>query len=119
MVSGKFVDPKYKKTKYMLFKNRAEHVHLDPLKIGDEEIERVGENCNQKYFKFLGHVLDEQLTFKYHFEHVTKKLNSANYALSSSKHFLPLSIKMTIYRCLFESHLQFGNIVWGAARLPF
>ena len=105
-----------KKTKYMVFKRQSCHLHLGQLYIDGEAISRVGESCTEKSFKFLGHHLDENLTWNYHVNHVHKKLVSANFALSRSKAFLPARVLKTIYRSLFESHLHFGSIVWGCAR---
>ena len=105
-----------KKTKYILYKNQSCHLHLGELFIGGEAISRVGESCKEKSFKFLGHHLDENLTWVHHTNHVHKKLVSANFALSRSKAFLPSRILQNIYRSLFESHLHFGSIVWGCAR---
>ena len=41
----------------------------------------VGDYCKEKSLKFLGHLLDENLTRVYHADHVHKKLASANFAL--------------------------------------
>ena len=43
------------------------------------------------------------------------KLASANFGMNSSKNFLPLKIRKTLYFSLFESHLNFGNLLWGCA----
>ena len=40
---------------------------------------------------------------------------SANFALNSSKNFLSLQIRRTLYYSLFDSHLTFGNLLWGCA----
>ena len=56
------------------------------LKIGDKLIEQVGNNCKEKYFKFVGHLLDDQLNWQCH---VCTKLASANFAINSTKNFLP------------------------------
>jgi hypothetical protein len=105
-----------KKTKYILFKNQSCHLHTGELFIGGEAIERIGENCRETSFKFLGHHLDEHLSWSHHSNHVYKRLISANFALSRSKGFLPTYILKSIYQSLFVSHLQFGSIVWGSAK---
>ena len=105
-----------KKTKYILFQDKSTHVHLDELRIGGKAVDRVGENCKEKTFKFLGHILDDRLLFSDHIDHISSKLISANFALAKSKNFLPLDIRKNIYRCLFESHLNFGSIIYGAAK---
>ena len=88
------------------------------LKIGDEVIERIGSNCPEKYFKFVGHRLDEFLTWQYHINHVHGKLSSGNYAISQAKNFLPLNIRKTLYNSLFKPHMDFGIIAWGELALP-
>ena len=70
-------------------------------------------------FKNIWHVLDENLTWEGHIEHIGKKLASANFAINSSKNFLPLRIRKTIYYSLFDSHLNFGNLLWGCASNKF
>ena len=104
------------KTKFILFKKQSSHIHMGDLLIGDEPIARIGEGCKDNSFKFLGHHLDENLSWIHHLNHVNKKLVSANFALSRSKDFLPKRILQNIYRSLFESHLHFGSIVWGSAK---
>ena len=110
-----------KKTKFMLFsgQNKLNDVGDLNLQINEKNIEQVGNNCKDKYFKFVGHVLDENLTWEGHIGHIAKKLASANFAINSSKKFLPMSIRKTIYYSLFDSHLNFGNILWGCAANKF
>ena len=57
------------------------------------------------------------MSFEGHINHIIKKLLKANYALSTSKNFVPIKIRKTIYHSLFESHLNFGSIIWGCAQL--
>lgn len=69
-----------------------------------------------KCFKFLGHLIDENLSWKYHIEHVHNKLSSANYALARSKNFLPVKIRHILYHSIFAPHLEYGILAWGGAR---
>ena len=55
------------------------------LKIGSEVIDRIGEDCKEKSFKFLGHLIDETLSWEYHIAHVKKKMVTANFFISSTK----------------------------------
>ena len=101
----------------MLFTEKNAKFDLQGLdiKIADKIVDRIGSNCNEKYFKFVGHVLDDKLTWVGHIEHICKKLASANYAINTSKNFLPSNIRKMIYHSLFDSHLNFGNLLWGCA----
>ena len=104
-----------KKTKFMLFSEKNAQINLQnlQLKIGDKVVEQVGTNCKEKYFKFVGHVLDDKLTWVGHIEYICKKLASANFAVNSTKKILPQKVRKTLYFSLFDSHLNFGNLLWG------
>ena len=49
-----------KKKKYILFKSPNCHLHHGELSIGGDVISRIGEGCEEKSFKFLGHHLDKK-----------------------------------------------------------
>ena len=78
-------------------------------------MERIGSDCKKKFFKFVGHHLDEFLTWEHQINHVQSKLASSNYAIACSKTFLPKHIRLTLYTSLFRSHLEFGILSWGSA----
>ena len=105
-----------KKTKFMLFSNNNLDIGNNNLKIGDTIIEQVGTNCKETYFKFVGHVLDDRLSWEGHVQHILKKLACANFGINSSKNFIPLHLRKIIYYSLFDSHLDFGNLSWGCAK---
>ena len=105
-----------KKTKFMLFSDSNSTIGTNNLRIGNQIIEQIGTNCKDKYFRFVGHVLDDKLSWEGHVEHISKKLASANFGINSSKNFLPLNIRKTLYYSLFDSHLNFGNLLWGCAK---
>ena len=60
-------------------------MHIGDIFIGGETISRFGETCDEKSFKFLGHHLDENLSWTNHSEHVHKKLISAFFPLVEAK----------------------------------
>jgi hypothetical protein len=105
-----------KKTKYILFKNKFEHVHYDSVHIGDTPITRVGDNCEEKHVRFLGILIDEHMSFEAHIHKLKSKLNSGIYALSTCQKYVPVKVRKMIYLSLIESHLRFGSIIYGAAR---
>ena len=106
------------KTKYILFREKKMQVNFENLnlKIGHEKIERIGNECKTKFFKFVGHHLDEHLTWDSQINHVSGKLASANYAIARIKNFLPRHVRMTLYNSLFRSHMEFGVLAWGGVR---
>ena len=106
-----------KKTKYMLFQDKKLNSNVNTLqiKIGEQIVEQVGSNCKEKYFKFVGHVLDDSLSWVGHIEHICKKLASSNYAINSTKNFLSKRVRLTLYHSLFDSHLNYGNLLWSCS----
>ena len=97
-----------------MFKNKGIHIHYNDIKIGNNIIDRVGDSCKEKCFRFLGHWVDENLTWQFHLNKMQSKLISANYALSTCKYSVPLRIRKLIYKSLFESHIHFGSVVYGS-----
>ena len=106
------------KTKYILFRDKSQYVDFSGLNLSieNEEIERIGEDCKEKFFKFVGVHLDEHLTWQYHINHVRGKAASANYALSKLRNLLPMNVKYTIYNSLFRSHIEFNILCWGRSQ---
>ena len=82
------------KTKFMIFRtNKMQNVNQDFLiQIGDQSVERIGNDCNTKSFKFFGVHLDEHLTWEKHINQVINKISSANFALNQLKKILLLNI---------------------------
>ena len=105
------------KTKFMVFSEKDINLNALGLKlrIGATEIEQIGSNCKEKYFRFVGHVLDDKMSWQGHVQHICKKLSSANFAINSTKHFMPLKIRRSLYYTMFDAHLNFGNLLWGCA----
>ena len=100
----------------MVFSEINSEIGNHSLKIGDTNIEQIGTKCKEKYFKFVGLVLDDRMSWEGHIEHICKKLASANFGINSSKKFLPLKVRKMLYYSLFDSHLNFGNLLWGCAK---
>ena len=86
------------------------------LKLDGKKVDRIGNNCEDSSFKFVGHHLDEFLTWDAHINLVLSKLGSANYAIAQTKKFLPLKIRTTLYNSMFKSHLDFGSLAFGCAK---
>lgn len=106
------------KTKFMIFrrKNAAFDVRNLTLQIGEEIIERVGNDLPTKHFKFLGHLIDDQLCWKEQVNHVHSKISSGNYIIARSKNFLPSKIRLNLYNCFIRPYLEYGILAWGGVK---
>ncbi len=96
------------KTNYIIFHSSSRNVPSDStIKIGKKYIKRV------KFVKFLGILLDEHLSWKYHLSELSKKLARTCGIFFKIRNLLPFDVLLCLYNALFLSFLQYGLIVWG------
>lgn len=67
--------------------------------------------------KFLGIEIDSNLTWKFHIEALQSKLSTSLFALRRIVNLTNFNTAKIAYHALFESHLRFGIVAWGAANL--
>ena len=67
-----------------------------------QEVIRIGNDQNEKSFKFLGLYLDETLSWKFHIQNVCSKISRSNYIINKVKNILPKSSLRTLYSSLFK-----------------
>ena len=65
------------------------------------------------YAKFLGVIIDENLTWHYHIHYISGKISKGVGVLSKLKHMLPISILKLIYNAIISPYISYCNIVWG------
>ena len=103
------------KTKYIVI--RPPHLKPDMtnhnITINGIQLDRIGNDCNEKSTKFLGIYLDEHLSWSYHIAQVKKKVSMALFSLKQVKRVLPTECLKTLYYALVHSHLSYGIIAWG------
>ena len=96
------------KTNCVLFhspwKKLTEH---NNLKIGKQNIQRT------KYVKFLGVLMDEHLTWKYHTTELCKRLSKTAGIFFKLRHYVPLPTLISLYNSLFLPFLNYGISAWG------
>ena len=95
------------KTKCMIFHTRQRHIEPRQFSIDGKEIENV------KFFKFLGIIFDEHLTWKSHTKMVTNKLSKLVGIIYRLKHVYPQQALLLIYNSIFISHINYGLLLWG------
>ena len=90
------------------FSHLSEKIELLQLSIDGKPIEHV------KYFKFIGILFDENLTWKCHINMVTNKLLKVIGMLNRIKHVYPQNALLSIYQSLFFAfHLKYALLLWG------
>ena len=101
-----------KKTNCVIFaRNEKNVIQFPPLIMANNVINRIDKNSQIPAVRMLGIWLDPQLDFKYYLSTVTKKLNSAIFAMGKTKNILPESSKLLLYFALVHSHLHFASFI--------
>ena len=96
------------KTNFVLFHSPKKKItNLITLKFGKENIKRA------KYLKFLGVLVDEHLSWKYHICELHKKLSRTTGLFFKLRCSLPFATLICLYNSLFSYFLNYGIIVWG------
>ena len=95
-----------KKTEMVIFKSKQK-------KLGDLKIKLCGKRLypteNVKYFDVK---IDTNLSWQYHVNDLSVKLNRANAFLFKMRKYVNLKILRSIYFAIFSSYLSFYCLVW-------
>ena len=96
------------KTNFVLFHSpRKKLPDLININFGKKNISRC------KYVKFLGILLDEHLTWKYHITDLYRKLTRTSGIFFKIRHYIPLQPLVSLYNSLFSSFLCYGITAWS------
>ena len=77
--------------------------------LNDTELERVYNS------KFLGVIIQEDLSWNTHINSVCDRVSRATAILAKLKHYLPKYVLTLIYNSLCLSHIMYALPVWGSA----
>ncbi len=109
-INGLSINPN--KTKFMIFKQKQLKYKMD------DKIETTRKDIIHKVtdHKYLGLVIDENLTFETHINKVIEKILPAVNILAKLKHYLPSHILLNIYYAHVHSHLNYVSSLYGTAK---
>ena len=100
------------KTKYSFFHSlfSADNIplRLPELKIGNTVIKR------EENMKFLGVLLDENLTWRPHIKCIESKISKNLGILYKARYLLNSACTKQLYFSFIHSYLNYGNIAWGS-----
>ena len=63
--------------------------------------------------RFLGVIIDDQLSWEHHIKYLEEKLNSSIITIKRIKKFIPKDHYKKLYHSLFACHLTYGITAWG------
>ena len=77
------------------------------IRMGNVLLKRV------KSVKYLGVMLDENVTWNEQIEFLSTKLSRSAGIFSKLRYYLKQDVLIRVYHALFNSHLQYGILCWG------
>ena len=102
-----------KKSKLIIFKSKRKIIPVESfsIKLNGYKLEPTDN------VKYLGLYLDQNLSFDYHINQLSKKLSRTNGILSKLRHFTTKETLISVYYSLFYSHILYGCPVWTLTTL--
>lgn len=98
------------KTSYIVFSAKNKKIQINnQLSINGEVIQRTNSE------KYLGLILDSNLTWNAHLQHVKNKLSSLVGSLHKIVRCIPSKARLLIYNSLVKPHLLYLLEIWGNA----
>ena len=70
-----------------------------------------------KSVKYLGVMLDENITWSEQIEYLSTKLSRSAGIFSKLRYYLNKEVLIRVYHALFNSHLQYGILCWGSTNV--
>ena len=96
-------------TNYVIFHSPVKKItETVKIKFGRKHISRSNS------VKFLGVLLDETLSWRFHLVELSRKLARSVGIFYKLRHFVPLETLKSVYYALFYPFLSYGITVWGA-----
>ena len=104
-----------KKSNFVIFHQYQKRINYQVnLKIFDHNTNSFFSLECKDYIKYLGVLIDSNLTWKYHISHVASKVSKTS-IIARLRHFIPMSALLHIYRSLVLPYLSYGLVAWGQA----
>lgn len=105
-----------KKCNYIIFHPYQKKITDQPeIKIFDNEQNKNICLERKDYIKYLGVIIDKNLSWKYHIDNIVIKISKTVGLIAKLRHYVPFSILLKIYHSLILPYLSYGVVVWGFA----
>ena len=99
-----------KKTNYVIFKPKQKKLKtiMIPLVFDGNQL------MQKRVVKFLGVFIDENLSWKFHINHICKKVSKSTGVIYRSRFLLSMKTKLSLYYTLIYPYLTYCNVVWSS-----
>ena len=98
------------KTNYVIFKPKQKKLKtiMIPLMFNENKL------TQKRVVKFLGVFIDENLSWKFHIDHVCKKVSKSTGIIYRSRFLLSMKTKLSLYYTLIYPYLTYCNVIWSS-----
>ena len=69
------------------------------------------------YVKYLGLMIDSNLSWKYHIESICHKISKSIGIIAKIRHYVPRRVLLSVYNSLIVPYLTYGICSWGNCAL--
>jgi hypothetical protein len=103
-----------KKTNFIIFRPYQKKIcNLPKLIIFDYDQNKNVSLEYKEYTKFLGILIDSNLSWKHHIDDIANKISKVVGTIAKLRHFVPLNTLLSIYNSLILPYFTYGLIAWG------
>ena len=103
-----------KKSNLVLFHPYQKRASYHPnISIFDNEKNRFANLESKDYIKYLGVLIDKNLSWKFLIDAVATKISKIVGVIAKIRHFTPRRVLLNIYQALIQPYLTYGLASWG------
>ena len=105
-----------KKSNFVIFRPYQKRMNFDvTIKLFDHDKNSLISLERKDYVKYLGVLIDSNLTWKQHILFISSKISKSLGIITRLRHFVPTDTLLSIYRSLIQPYITYGIAVWGQA----
>ena len=105
-----------KKSNFVIFRPYQKRLAYQPkLCMFDNEKNKYVSLESKVYIKYLGVLIDQNLSWKYHIDSIVTKISKNVGLIAKLRHSVPRPILLNIYNSLIHPYLTYGLAAWGQA----
>ena len=103
------------KTKFILFGSRQRLTNSTTTRLEQDLNLKLGRQIDKvTHTKFLGLVLDENLSWSFHIDSISRKIAKSIGILYRARQYLNLDSLKNLYYSFIYSHISYGTLIWGS-----
>ena len=109
-----------KKSNFVIFRPRQKNMPFIPrIRIFDSVTNTYANLEMKDYVKYLGLMIDSNLSWKYHIESICHKISKSIGIIAKIRHYVPRRVLLSVYNSLIVPYLTYGICGWGNCALTF